>query len=43
MKEQGMGNYLEKAVSDFVDWISWNSRLKFYAQLDKNFKCYIMF
>ena len=43
MEEQGMGGYLEKMVSDFVGRNSRNSRLMFWAQLGKNFKCYIMF
>ena len=43
MEEQGMGSYLEKTVLDCAGWISQNSRLKFWAQLGKNFKCYIMF
>ena len=43
MEEQGMGSYLEKTVSDFAGRNSRNSHLKFWAQLGKNFKCYVMF
>ena len=43
MEEQGMGSYLEKTVSDFAGQNSQNSRLKFWAQLGKNFKWYINF
>ena len=43
MEEQGMGSYLEKMMSDFAWQNSWNLRLKFWAQLGKNFKWYIIF
>ena len=43
MEEKSMGKYLEEMVVDSAGWISWNSLLKFWAQLGKIFKCYIMF
>ena len=43
MEEQGMGSYLEKMVSNLAIRNSRNSRLKFWAQLGKNFKRYMVF
>ena len=43
MEEQGMGSYLEKTVSDFTGRNSQNLRLKFWAQMGKNFKWYVIF
>ena len=43
MEEQGIESYLEKMVSDFARQNSRNSRLKFWAQLGKNFKWYLIF
>ena len=43
MEEKGMGSYVEKTMLDFAGRNSRNSRLKFWAQLGKNFKWYIIF
>ena len=42
MEEQGIESYLEKTVSNSTGRNSQNLRLKFWAQLGKNFKWYIM-
>ena len=43
MEEKSMGKYMEETVVDSTSWISWNSLLKIWAELGKNFKCFIMF
>ena len=41
--EEDMRSYLEQMVSNFAGRSSWNSRLKFWAQMGKNFKWYVIF
>ena len=43
MEEEEMRSYLEQTVSNFTGQSSWNSRWKFWAQMDKNFKWYGIF
>ena len=43
MEEEDMKSYLEQTVSNFVRQSSQNSCLKFWAQMGKNFKWYVIF
>ena len=43
MEEEDMRSYLEQAVSNFARRRSRNSRLKFWAQMGKNFNWYVIF
>ena len=43
MEEEDMRSYLEQTVSNFAKWNSQNSRWKFWAQMGKNFKWYVIF
>ena len=43
MEEEDMRSYLEQTMSNFAKRSSWNSGLKFWAQMGKNFKWYVIF
>ena len=43
MEEEDMRNYLEQMVSSFAARSSQNLRWKFWAQMGKNFKWYVIF
>ena len=43
MEEEDMRSYLEQTVSNFAGQSSRNSHLKFWAQMGKNFKWYVIF
>ena len=43
MEEEDMRSYLEQTVSNFARRNSRNSRWKFWAQMGKNFKWYVIF
>ena len=43
MEEEDMRSYLEQIVSNFAGRNSWNSRWKFWAQMGKNCKWYVIF
>ena len=43
MEEEDMRSYLEQTVSNFVGRSSRNLRWKFWAQMGKNFKWYVIF
>ena len=43
MEEDDMRSYLEQTMSNFARRSSWNSSWKFWAQMGKNFKWYVIF
>ena len=43
MEEEDMRSYLEQTVLNFAGWSSQNLRLKFWAQMGKKFKWYVIF
>ena len=43
IEEEDMRNYLEQTVSNFTKQSSRNSCWKFWAQMAKNFKWYVIF